>query len=63
MFDEALEQQIVDGSDLVVFVLVQTSRRILFLEAIALEIDEQGRFNRNLVLTDDQALVLANWLI
>ena len=44
-------------------VSIQTLRCIVFLEAVAFEVAEQRRFDRNLVLTDDEALTLAHRLV
>ena len=42
---------------------VQTARGILLLEAVPLEVPEQRRLNGDLILPDDQALILTDWLV
>jgi hypothetical protein len=48
---------------LVVLVAIQTVHSVIFLESVSLEVDEQRRFDRDLILTDDEALIPANWLV
>ena len=63
MLNEALLQQVVDCCHLVVLVAIQTVHSVIFLESVSLEVDEQRRFDRDLILTDDEALIPANWLV
>ena len=48
---------------MVVFIAVQTLCSIVFFEAIALQVAEKRRFDRNFVLPNDEALAFAHGLV
>jgi len=60
---QTLLEQVVNSRNLVVFVPIQALRRIVFLEAIALEVAKQGGLDGNLILPDDQTLTFAHRLV
>lgn len=44
-------------------VSVKTSCGVVFLEVVSFKVDQKRRFNWNLILTDDEPLIFADWLI
>jgi hypothetical protein len=56
-------QQVIHGRHLVVLVAIQTLRRIVFLEAVAFEISEEGGFDWNFVFANNQSLAFADWFV
>ena len=63
LLDKALLKEVVNSCHLVVLITIETLGRIVFLKAIAFEISEQRGLNRDLVLSDDETLTLADRLV
>ena len=63
LLHQSLLKQIVHCGHLVVLVAIQALSCIVLFETIAFEISEKGRLDRNLILSNDQALAFADGLI
>ena len=63
LLNQALLQQVIHCGHLVVLVTIQTLSCIVFLETIAFKISEKWGLDRDLVLTNDESLALANGLV
>ena len=56
-------KEVVHCGHLVVLVAIQTLCSIVFLKAVAFKVAKQRGLDRNLVLSNDQALALADGLV
>lgn len=60
---QPLEEQVVAGRGVVVLVRIKATDRVLFRETFLLEHVQDHVLIRNLVITDDESLVHAHWLV